>query len=151
MITDTTTLFPPSKPRAGLNWAELQRLSDLQRASARLRATVARGTEELKREQGKYYTPDRLTAFIAEEMRPAPKFRHAERLLTLFGGIAIALLVVVAGFGDSMTFDTACDLCVIMVSAAFTALVMLALIVVDDCRARRARRDLRGNKKGGAL
>jgi hypothetical protein len=50
-----------------------------------------------------------------------------------------------------MTFDTACDLCVIMVSAAFTALVMLALIVVDDCRSRRARRDRRGNKEGGAL
>jgi hypothetical protein len=145
MITDTTNLFPPSKPRAGLNWAELQRLADLQRASAKLRATVEAGTAELKRAQAAspYTTPARNV--------PAPKFRHAERLLTLFGGIAIALFVVVAGFGDSMTFDTACDLCVIMVAAAFTALVMLALIIVDDCRSRRARRDLRGNKEGGAL
>jgi hypothetical protein len=147
MITDTTKLFPPSKPRAGLNWAELQRLSDLQRASAKLRATVEAGTAELERARAAGpYTADDVAA-----LRPAPKFRHAERLLALFGGIAIALLVVVASFGDSLTFDTACDLCVVMVAAAFTALVMLALIVVDDCRARRARRDLRGNKEGGAL
>ena len=140
MITDTTNLFPPSKPRAGLNWAELQRLADLQRASAKLRSTVEAGTAELKRAQA---APPYTTA--------APKFRHAERLLTLFGGIAIALFFVVALFGDSMTFDTACDLCVIMGAAAFMALVMLALIIVDDCRSRRARRDLRGNKEGGAL
>jgi len=148
MITDTTNLFPPSKPRAGLNWAELQRLSDLQRASAKLRSTVEAGTAELERARA---ASPHTTAVRNVEAWPAPKFRHAERLLALFGGVAIALLVVVAGFGDSMTFDTACDLCVIMVSAAFTALVMLALIVVDDCRSRRARRDLRGNKEGGAL
>jgi len=148
MITDTTNLFPPSKPRAGLNWAELQRLADLQRASAKLRETVEAGTAELERARAASpYT----TAARNVETWPAPKFRHAERLLTLFGGIAIALFFVVALFGDSMTFDTACDLCVIMGAAAFMALVMLALIIVDDCRSRRARRDLRGNKEGGAL
>jgi hypothetical protein len=132
--TETLRIFLPLPPE------EITRLARLQQASAKLRETIEAGTAELERARA-----------ASPYTEAAPKFRHAERLLTLFGGIALFLFVVVAGFGDSMTFDTACDLCVIMVSAAFTALVMLALIVVDDCRARRARRARRGNKEGGAL
>lgn len=137
--TETLRIFRPLPPE------EITRLDALRQASAKLRSTVEAGTAELERARA---ASPHTTAARNVEAWPAPKFRHAERLLALFGGIAIALLVVVAGFGDSMPFDTACDLCVVMVAAAFTALVMLALIVVDDCRARRARR---GNWEGGAL
>ena len=106
---------------------EIVRLKQIQQASAKLRATVEAGMADLDLARGERNV----------EAWPVPKFRHAERMLFLFGGSAIALLVVVALFGDAMPFDTACDLCVVMVAAAFTALVMLGLVVVADFRAQK--------------
>ena len=73
----------------------------------------------------------------ALEARPLPEFRQSARLMFLFGGTAIALLVVLALWGNALPFDFACDLTCVMLAAIVAALAMLVIEVVADCRATK--------------
>ena len=134
---ETLRIFRPLPPE------EITRLARLRQASAKLRSTVEAGTAELERARGD-----------VAALRPAPGMQRIVRWHFFFASVALLLFVGVALFGERMPFDTACDLLVVMLSALITALVLLVLIIVADCRAKKASRVIAESdftRKGGAL
>lgn len=125
--------------QAGLSPEEIEDMvakrNALRFAGARLRITVAHGVEELRTAQ-----PLPVTS---HQPPVTPPLGRLGRWMICMASVAIALFVVVAIWGERMPFEfVSTALIPVMLAAVVTALVLLALVVVRDCRAR---------KQGGAL
>lgn len=142
--------FCDETSRAGLPVAELKRLAALQRASAQLRATVNRGAAGL-REAREKVNGEKVNG---DTYHLSPVTYHPlARWMNFFAVVALLLFAAVALYGERMPFDFVCTTLIpVMLGAVVTALVLLVLVVVADCRRGKPRGAVtRSEKEGGAL